>query len=291
MNLDAANKTIFSDFNIFEEDLIHVQKLGVHILEAIENIVNEFHEIVGKQTHIIQIAHLQNDQVKSQQVKMWERKHWSIFWEGSFANEYFNSRNGIGINLAAQNLPLSDYTYSASVYLDLFINYLDKKGVVNNNNWRSIRKLYNMDTNIIIAEYSSYTNQVVTQHMEALKTMSFPVSQIWDKILLLPIVGKIDHINFEDMLSNILNRIVICNAKVLIVDLLGIKDFTPQNAHILMKLFKAAALMDCQVISSGIMPDVAEVLANMEDINLDDLFSSTSMEAALAYSFKLIEKN
>jgi len=96
--------------------------------------------------------------------------------------------------------------------------------------------------------------------------VSAPITEIWDGVLALPVIGALDTDRVLDMMEKLLQRIALTRARVVLIDLTSITNFDTQNINHLVQLARAITLMGTKPIITGISPELAFSMANL---NLD----------------------
>jgi rsbT co-antagonist protein RsbR len=114
----------------------------------------------------------------------------------------------------------------------------------------------------------------------ALSEMSIPVTQLWEKVLLLPVVGFIDDARAQAMMRTVLSTIAKAQAHVLILDISGVEELQERAAKNLVEIAKAAQIMGCKPVISGISADVARTIVNI-DANVDEITTTSSLAKGL----------
>ncbi len=117
--------------------------------------------------------------------------------------------------------------------------------------------------------------------------ISTPAIQLWDKILVLPVVGVVDSLRAQQMMSTMLEKVMITTAKVIILDIQGVAAVDTAVANHLIKIAKATKLMGCRCIISGISPAVAQTLVEL-GIELGEISTNSTLQDALADAFSMI---
>lgn len=97
----------------------------------------------------------------------------------------------------------------------------------------------------------------------AMLEMSTPITQLWDGILLLPLVGIVNAKRAQSVMMLVLQKIVDTQAKVLILDISGVAMVDTEVANHFVKLAKATKLMGCACTISGISPAVAQTIVEL----------------------------
>lgn len=114
----------------------------------------------------------------------------------------------------------------------------------------------------------------------ALSEMSIPVTQLWDKVLLLPVVGSIDDARAQAMMRTVLSTIAKAQAHVLILDISGVDDLQERAAKNLVEIAKAAQIMGCKPVISGVSADVARTIVNI-DAKVDEITTASNLAKGL----------
>lgn len=123
---------------------------------------------------------------------------------------------------------------------------------------------------------------------EAMMAMSTPVAELWEGILLLPLIGGLDKTRSQNVLETVLARISQTEAKAFILDISGIPIIDEYALVQLLKIAKATTLMGCQCLLSGISPSVAQTIVEL-GIEMDSLLTLGNMKDALNEAFKLVK--
>jgi len=115
--------------------------------------------------------------------------------------------------------------------------------------------------------------------------MSTPVMQLWDNTLLLPIIGLVDSKRVQLIMETVLQKILDCQAKVVILDIQGVPSVDSAVANHLIKVTKAAKLMGCACIVTGISPEISQALVNL-GIELNDILTQSSLRNGVSASLE-----
>lgn len=114
--------------------------------------------------------------------------------------------------------------------------------------------------------------------------MATPIIILWQDILAIPIIGTVDSKRAQQIMEAILNKIIATESKVIILDILGVPTVDTAVANHLLKITRAAKLMGCDCIISGMSPAVAQTLVHL-GINVGDIITTTTLKDALILSF------
>jgi len=114
------------------------------------------------------------------------------------------------------------------------------------------------------------------------------VIQVWDKVLVLPLIGTLDSGRAARLTESLLERIAADQAEVVILDISGVPGIDSGVAQHLLETVEAARLMGTESILSGVRPDTAQSMVHL-GIDLGGLRSRTSLRDALQLALRLID--
>jgi len=117
--------------------------------------------------------------------------------------------------------------------------------------------------------------------------ISTPVIKLWDRILMLPVIGVVDSFRAQQMMDKMLNEIKRTSSKIIILDIQGVAAVDTAVANHLIKIAKATRLMGCRCVLSGISPAVAQTLVQL-GINLGTINTNSNLQEALSDAFSLL---
>ena len=110
------------------------------------------------------------------------------------------------------------------------------------------------------------STQLIDKLRYSIDELSNPILEVWDDVLVMPIVGVVDSRRTADMVQRLLAEVARNQASFVIVDLTGVEIVDTQTANHLMKLIRKVELVGARCVLTGIRPAVAETLV---DIGVD----------------------
>ena len=131
-----------------------------------------------------------------------------------------------------------------------------------------------------VVKFASDITEEVEKRSLAMLEMSTPVTKIWDGVLFAPIVGIVDSRRSHDIMTKALTSIVDNRARTLMLDIGGVGVVDTAVANHLIKIAKAAVLMGCKTIISGISPAIAQTITEL-GIDLGAVRTTSTIESAL----------
>ncbi len=118
-----------------------------------------------------------------------------------------------------------------------------------------------------------------------LDQISVPVIQVWNSILLLPLIGLIDSRRATQVLEGLLESIERARALVVIIDITGVPVVDTSIASYLVQAMQAAQLLGCQSILVGISPEIAQTLVGL-GIDFSRIKTLATLQSGLEYALK-----
>jgi rsbT co-antagonist protein RsbR len=115
--------------------------------------------------------------------------------------------------------------------------------------------------------------------------LSTPVLQIWDRVLVLPIIGTLSSGRATRLTEAVLTKLAETRNDVLILDVSGVPIIDTNVSQHLLQTVQAAALMGTVSILSGVRAEVAQAMVRL-GVDLGQLRSSSSLRDALLLALR-----
>lgn len=128
----------------------------------------------------------------------------------------------------------------------------------------------------------------IREQSETIREMSTPTIELWDGVLVLPVVGVVDSMRAQHMMESMLNKIMETYSKVIIMDISGVAAVDTAVANHLIKITKATKLMGCECIISGISPAVAQTIIQL-GVEMENIKTKSTLGDALAEAFSMLQ--
>lgn len=126
--------------------------------------------------------------------------------------------------------------------------------------------------------------ELARQKDAAMQAMAAPVIEVWERVLVLPVVGGVDNQRAAAMMEALLREISSKKASHAILDLTGVDAMTAATAGHLMRMVRAAGLLGSECLVSGISPMVARTMIEL-GLAIDIRVFST-LKSALQYAIR-----
>ncbi len=116
--------------------------------------------------------------------------------------------------------------------------------------------------------------------------LSIPAIQVWDGVLVLPIIGVLDNERINRLMETMLAKIVETQSRVVIIDVTGVRSVDTNVANDLINMTKAAKLLGAKCIVTGIQPDAAHTLIGI-GVDMSEITTKRSMQEGLKYALQI----
>ena len=101
-------------------------------------------------------------------------------------------------------------------------------------------------------------------------TLSTPILELWNGILVLPVVGMMDTQRSATMMDALLDKVVKTEATGVIIDITGVDIVDTKTADHFIKLARAIRMLGAEPVITGISPAIAQTLTHI-DIDLSGI--------------------
>ena len=113
--------------------------------------------------------------------------------------------------------------------------------------------------------------------------LSTPVIPIFEDTVALPLVGSIDSRRAQRITADLLEGISQRRAKIAIIDITGVPAVDTAVINSLMQAVRAAELMGCQVVLTGIRPEIAHTLVVL-GVDLGEVVTLRNLQSGIEYA-------
>jgi rsbT co-antagonist protein RsbR len=131
----------------------------------------------------------------------------------------------------------------------------------------------------------SQWKHLVDERTAEIGRLSTPVIEVWEGVLLLPLIGTVDSARANGVVAAVLDGINKGNSRSFILDISGVASIDTEVAGHLMKIAKATKLMGCEMILSGLSPEAAQTIVDL-GIRLADIKTTATLKAALKIALR-----
>lgn len=128
--------------------------------------------------------------------------------------------------------------------------------------------------------------RIIKEQQKALIEVSVPVVKVWDKILMVPLVGMLDSARTQLVMETLLTAIEETQSKVAILDISGIPIVDTLVAKHLLRTVSAAKLMGAECIITGIKSRISQTMVQL-GVDLTGVVTKTTLADGLRVALDL----
>ncbi|MBN9517497.1 STAS domain-containing protein [bacterium] len=212
--------------------------------------------------------------------------------EGEYGEAYL--RNRLEIGRVHQRIGLAPRWYMGaySIYMQLtfprvlaaFAHDLEK----GQRAFLALLKIITLDKELAVTTYIAAGEEIITRQSQEIVEISTPVIQVWNGVVVAPLIGSLDSQRTQQFMERLLERIVETNSPVALVDITGVPTIDTQTAQHLVETITAVRLLGAQVVLTGVRPAIAQTLVHL-GIDLSGISTRSSLAAGLRVAFDLLD--
>jgi rsbT co-antagonist protein RsbR len=139
-----------------------------------------------------------------------------------------------------------------------------------------------------MSERKAMEDRVKKQTMEIMEMATVPVVQVWDGIMLVPLIGMLDSERTQQLIEKLLRQLTETNSRVALLDITGVPAVDTQTAQHIIETIKAVRSIGAEVVLTGVRPSIAQTLVHL-GIDLSVATTRSSLKAGLQVAFDLID--
>lgn len=134
---------------------------------------------------------------------------------------------------------------------------------------------------------SKQAEEQIRQQGKEIMELSTPVMQVWQGVVVAPLIGSLDSNRTQQFMERLLDRIVETNSPVALVDIMGVPTIDTQTAQHLIETISAVRLLGAQVVLTGVRPAIAQTLVHL-GIDLSGIMTRSSLAAGLQVALDVL---
>ncbi len=121
----------------------------------------------------------------------------------------------------------------------------------------------------------------IEEQQAAISALSSPVIQVWEGVLVLPVIGTVDERRAGQIMDGLLGEVQRTRARYAILDLTGVSSMDAAMAGRFLDIAGALQLLGTESIITGIGPKVAEALVSL-GVDVSRVKTLATLESALS---------
>lgn len=123
----------------------------------------------------------------------------------------------------------------------------------------------------------------ITSQEEMIRALFTPIIRVWDRVLVLPLIGDLDPRRVTEIMHDLLHAVVESRSSFVVLDLTGVQAVDGETADHLLRITHSVRLLGAGCLLSGISPSFARSIIAL-DLDLRDLVSFSTLHAALHHA-------
>jgi rsbT co-antagonist protein RsbR len=132
------------------------------------------------------------------------------------------------------------------------------------------------------AELMRQLEQIKAQQ-ETIRALVMPIIRVWERVLVLPIVGVLDRGRAAEITHNLLHAVSEAQSSFVVLDLTGVTSVDVETADHLLKISRAVSLLGTRCLTCGLSAASARAFTSL-DVDLRDLTSFGNLHSALRHA-------
>jgi anti-anti-sigma factor len=130
-------------------------------------------------------------------------------------------------------------------------------------------------------------DRIRQQSREVLEMATVPVVQVWEGVLLVPLIGMLDSARTQQLMEKLLQRLTESGSPVALLDITGVPTIDTQTAQHLIETIKAVRYIGAEVVLTGVRPAIAQTLVHL-GVDLSNATTRASLAAGLRVALGLL---
>jgi len=200
-------------------------------------------------------------------VKKMQNEYFLHLFSGTYDLNYVKDRLRVGSAHERIGMPPKLYLGAYRRYLALIHeklrDHFKGDGEAAARSIESVRKIIFFDMALAIDTYIAAYLETMTRHQAAIRELSTPVIKVYDRVLLLPIVGTVDTQRANQIMETVLVQVVEQQAKVIIIDIAGVAVVDTKVADHILQTTAAVQLLGARTVLTGISASVARTVVQL----------------------------
>jgi rsbT co-antagonist protein RsbR len=258
---EIASRRLF--FRLGDEDLRRLAALRPFAEKVTDAIVEDFYQLLLSHPETLSFF---GDEATIRRVKRTQREYFMGLFAGRCDAAYVEDRLRVGAAHERIGLAPKWYLGAYRQYLDLIHQKLLDDGMPSDElrqAFSSVQRIVFFDVALALDTYIAANLDALGRHQAAIRELSTPVIRVYERVLLLPLVGAIDSHRAQQVMESVLLHIVEAQAKCIIIDIAGVPVVDTRVADHLLKTTAAVRLLGAQTILTGITAQVARTIVQL----------------------------
>mgnify|MGYP005853606677 CR=1 FL=1 len=276
-------------FQIADEDLARLAALRPLAEKYTKGIVDDFYDLM--------LSHHETrrffpDEATVRRVKRTQADYFLGLFSGRLDMAYVEDRLRVGAAHERIGLAPKWYLGAYRRYLELIPKHLAhdiQDPAELHAAYMSVHKIVFFDVSLAIDTYIAANLDTLGRHQAAIRELSTPVIQVYDRVLLLPLVGALDSHRAHQVMETVLQRIVESQARCIIIDIAGVPVVDTRVADHLLKTTAAVRLLGAQTILTGITAQDTRTMVQL-GVEISTMHTVSRLSDGIELALRMVGK-
>lgn len=179
---------------------------------------------------------------------------------------------------AVQLFPLIE-AFETSTY-DVLRNQTDKKPLELMGILQCIRRIVQQLFIELSKQEQERYNKIIRLQKIALQELSTPIIPVFDRVIVVPIIGTIDTERAKQIMENVLHAVVSNKSEVVLIDITGVPVVDTVVAHHLIEVVNAIHIVGGKSMLVGIRPEIAQTIVQL-GVDLSDVTTLGTLQEGI----------
>lgn len=145
---------------------------------------------------------------------------------------------------------------------------------------KQINRMLDVSLNETVFAFERFSEQSKQEMQRELVALSAPIVPIRDEVVVLPLIGYFDEERAHYIMETAIPKIAAMNVEYVIVDFSGVLTINRHVAESLHQIGNMLRIMGIKVVSSGMRPELVQVVIN-SNIEMASTYSFSTVKQAL----------
>lgn len=128
-----------------------------------------------------------------------------------------------------------------------------------------------------------WSEAILIQKTKEIISLSAPVTQVWENLLILPLIGTLDSERTLQIMEQLLVEIRKTGSRYIIMDATGVGTIDSAVAANILKTSSAVKMLGSRMIFTGIKPEIAMTMVHL-GIDLQDIVTRATLQEGIEYA-------
>lgn len=141
-----------------------------------------------------------------------------------------------------------------------------------------------------LTERRAAEERMKQQSQEIFEMAVVPLVQVWEGIVLVPLIGTLDSQRTQQLMERLLSRVTETGSAVAIIDITGVPTVDTQTAQHLIETISAVRLLGAECILTGVRANIAQTLVHLGlGVDLSNVITRSSLTAGLRMALGMLD--